>query len=161
MDVRLVTLKIKGVRQLDKQTEVGQLVPSLRCDFLFIQRVHFVSHRELQEFKAYVQAEAFFSFVTRRCMSVRVIVFDGMALWPLLFLVQPDGRVLCFDLMTGCIRHRCINVYEPAQRGMSIWFYRDVAVHLLIWEPTILLRIFNCVPGWQRDVCGPGEGRSI
>lgn len=160
MPLHLVTFNMKGFRRHDKEIEIGELAHSLRCDLLFIQKANFVSHREV-EFKARFALEAFLLFATRSCTGVRVIVFNSRLMYTFSFLPDPDGRVLCFDFMIVAIRHRCVNVYAPAQHGLSSSFNRVVAVHLLFPGPIILLGDFDCVLGGQRDVRGPSQCRSI
>lgn len=160
MALRILSFNIKGFRRLDKQLEVVEFARRLRCDLLFVQETNFFCRRDVDAFTTRFGLEAFFSFGVGRCTGVEVIIFNRRLLQGFSFLPSPDGRVLRLDFQFLGRQFRCVNIYAPAQPGLTNAFFRDAAIHLLRPRPCVLLGDFNCVLDSYRDVQGPGHRRS-
>lgn len=71
-----------------------------------------------------------------------------------------SGRTLMIDLYIDSRKTRFVNIYAPVTRSNTNNFYKDLHPCLLEPIPHVILGDFNCIIDSNRDVRGPGQGRS-
>lgn len=160
MSIGIITLNVQGFLNVTKQINVMQWAKTQKCDLLFLQETNVRTFREMSQFRNRFQVECYFAFGSARSEGVAVINFSPTAIKDLVVKFDLNGRVIVTDMFVFGLKVRSINVYAPARAGACNPFFRELDVFLLDPKPFFLLGDFNCVLDSQRDVRGPGFGRS-
>ncbi|KAH7961438.1 hypothetical protein HPB52_009056 [Rhipicephalus sanguineus] len=127
---------------------------------LFLQETNFRTPLDVTAFRRDLEVEAFLSLTSSRACGVGVIFTSGRFREKAHCTFGANWRMLFLDIYINGKRIRFAKLYAPATRSDTNSFFRDVHQLLLEPLPHVLLGDINCVVDSQRDVRGPGHGRS-
>ncbi|KAH7968910.1 hypothetical protein HPB52_012515 [Rhipicephalus sanguineus] len=158
--LKFATWNVRGFRDRAKQRDILAFAQAQRIDVLFIQETNFRTPLDVSRFRREFQVDAFFSLTTARACGVGVIFVTGRFRQKAFCTFGANGRMLMLDMYVNGKRFRFVNVYAPVTRTNTNNFFQDLHQSLSEPLPHVLLGDFNCVIDSQRDVRGPGRGRS-
>ncbi|XP_049275468.1 uncharacterized protein LOC125759968 [Rhipicephalus sanguineus] len=158
--LKFATWNVRGFRDRAKQRDILAFAQVQGIDVLFIQETNFRTPLDVSRFRREFQVDAFFSFRTARACGVGVIFVTGRFRQKAFCTFSANGRMLMLDIYVNGKRFRFVNVYAPVTRTNTNNVFQDLHQTLSEPIPHVLLGDFNCVIDSQRDVRGPGRGRS-
>ncbi|KAH7969729.1 hypothetical protein HPB52_021697 [Rhipicephalus sanguineus] len=158
--LRFATWNVRGFRDTAKQRDILAFAQVQGIDVLFIQETNFRTPLDVSRFRREFQVDAFFSLTTARACGVGVIFVTGRFRQKAFCTFGANGRMIMLDIYVNGKWFRFVNVYAPVTRTNTNNFFQDLHQTLSEPIPHVLLGDFNCVIDSQRDVRGPGRGRS-
>ncbi|KAH7976477.1 hypothetical protein HPB52_014471 [Rhipicephalus sanguineus] len=157
---KFATWNVRGFRDSYKQREILAFAQAQNIDVLFVQETNFRTPLDVARFRRDFHVDAFFSLTNARACGVGAIFISGRFRQRAHCTFGADGRMLFLDVYISGKRTRFVNIYAPVTRSNTNGFFKDLHQILLEPLPHVLLGDFNCVVDSQRDVRGPGRGRS-
>ncbi|KAH7969181.1 hypothetical protein HPB52_015561 [Rhipicephalus sanguineus] len=139
--------------ETEPNSETSSRLP--RC-----RETNFRTPLDVSRFRREFQVDAFFSLTTARASGVGVIFVTGRFRQKAFCTFGANGRMLMLDIYVNRKRFRFVNVYAPVTRTNTNNFFQNLHQTLSEPIPHVLLGDFSCVIDSQRDVRGPGRGRS-
>ncbi|KAH7976357.1 hypothetical protein HPB52_012614 [Rhipicephalus sanguineus] len=157
---KFATWNVRGFRDSYKQREILAFAQAQNIDVLFVLETNFRTPLDVARFRRDFHVDAFFSLTNARACGVGAIFISGRFRQRAHCTFGADGRMLFLDVYISGKRTRFVNIYAPVTRSNTNGFFKDLHQILLEPLPHVLLGDFNCVVDSQRDVRGPGRGRS-
>lgn len=152
MDLRLLTLNVRGFRNKAKQNDVINLAKFLGVSIVLVQETYFHKASQGVEFDRVFNTVSYWSYGEHNARGVGIIFLQKQQFKILKFERDMDGRLISVDVVLGGNLVRIINVYGPTKKEDSLNFYREELPYFFVGAYNFIIGgDFNCVTDAQSD----------
>lgn len=155
-----MSFNVRGFRNPEKQKQLISLAREKEIDIIFLQETNFRTPQDVAIFKETNGVEGFFSLTSNRSCGTGVIFVSNRYRKGAFCTYDSDGRITCVDTFLGGRKVRFINVYAPVTRSSTNEYFKNLWNYMPKKPPCVVVGDFNCVLDSNRDIRGPGQGKS-
>lgn len=152
MDIKIITLNARGLRNKVKQNEIISMARFLGVNIILVQETH-LRASEAKEFDRDFKTKSFWSYGSHNARGVGIIFLNTQGFRINKFEKDTEGRVLSVDIIMGEQATRIINIYGPNKQKESQEFFSEIMPYYFIGSYNFIVGgDFNCVIEPQRDM---------